>query len=135
MGKTFRTVVVKTPTWTKKSVIKNYCNFKIYYLIANRSTFSITGAVDKSADAFAISASAILPSRWACLPSSVLNVSKIPKVDGPNCKAYHLTVSGSASAYGKALFRKAKTSFSLPGLASTRANNANFSMVQFLKFK
>lgn len=74
----------------------------------------MTGSFANNADALAIKAFAISPSRWACLASSVSNVSNIPKVEGPNCRAYHLTVSGSPSARGNALFKKASTSFSLP---------------------
>ncbi|WP_208022735.1 hypothetical protein [Flavobacterium jejuense] len=56
-------------------------------------------------------------------------MSKIPKVDSPICQPYQFTVSGSSKTSGKALFRKSATSFSFPGLASKRANNANFSMI------
>jgi hypothetical protein len=41
-------------------------------------------------------------------------------------------VSGSASASGKALFKNFNTASSLPGFASTLANNANFSMMMIV---
>ena len=57
----------------------------------------------------------------------------MPKVDGPSRKAYHLTVSTSPMASGRADFKKAKTSSSFPALASTLARIANFSIVRIFR--
>lgn len=104
----------------------------INYLTAKNSIFSIVGATNNNSSAPAIKAAATFPFRCASLPDSASKVSKIPKLHGPNLKAYHLMVSSSSLTIDKALFKKASTSASLPALASNLANNANFSIITYL---
>lgn len=108
-----------------------YFYFQAFYLIANKSTISITGSLASNSEALAIKAAAIGPLRCAMRPSIVSKVSKIPKVEGPICKAYHLIVPGSPWVNGNAYFKNSGTSFSLPGLVSALARIANFSMTVF----
>lgn len=104
-------------------------NFIPGYFTANKVTGSITGGDASNSPALAIKACAIGPSRCAFRPSSSGNVSNTPNVDALSCNAYHRIVFGSACASATALSINSLTSFSFPGLASSLANRANFSMV------
>src|SRR5580693_7167770 len=88
----------------------------------------MTGGCASSSGAFAIKAAAIRPSRCAWRPASSGKASKMPNVEGPIRIANHAVVAGSCSASGKPPRRKASTSFSFPGLASSRTSNATFTM-------
>ena len=62
---------------------------------ANTSTFSIDGALDNNAAAFAMSAAAIGPFKCALRPASSGKASKMPNVDGPIFSANQTGVAGS----------------------------------------
>ena len=85
-------------------------------LEARISRFSICGGLANSSSALANSALAISPVRCAFLPSSSLNVSKMPNFAGPSLRAYQVVVPVSLTARGCADFRNDSTSCSFPCL-------------------
>jgi PAS domain S-box-containing protein len=100
---------------------------------ATTSSCSIVGS-SKSSPVFSLSAAATSPERCAWRPSSSGKASKIPKEEGPNWTANHLTVLGSPSTIDSPWFRKSRTSSSLPGSASRRTRTALLTWVGILGF-
>src|SRR5215472_1407678 len=92
--------------------------------VPSTSMRSIDGACAGRLGAFAPSACAIGPLRWASRPASSEKASKMPKVDGPSCRANHTGVVTSRRARSRPSCRNWASCFSLPGLASRRTNNA-----------
>src|SRR5258705_2006319 len=101
---------------------------RVYFgsLSVRMSILWMAGGLASSSPAFAISAAATLPLRWALRPASSLKVSNIANDEGPSWIANQVTVPGSASTSGSADFRNSATSFSLPGLASRGTYSASF---------
>src|SRR5260370_26378776 len=89
----------------------------------------MAGGLASSSPAFAISAAATLPLRWALRPASSSKVSNIANDEGPSWIANQVMVPGSATTSGRADFKNSATSFSLPGLASSGTYSASFDMV------
>jgi hypothetical protein len=81
--------------------------------------------------AFAINASAILPSRCAFLPSSVSKYQN-SKVEVPICHPLPIYCFWLVQTSGNALLKCGNFLF-FSGLASSRANKAYFSIVFFFR--
>gem|GEM_PF-3804829 len=93
------------------------------------------GGSENNSPACAIKAAATLPDRCAWRPASSGKASKMPKVDGPRRMPNQAVVAGSSMTRGRPPLRKLSTSFSFPGFASRRTNNATVTMTCFLSFK
>src|SRR5258706_16054271 len=104
---------------------------RVYFgsLSVRMSILWMAGGLASSSPAFAISAAATLPLRWALRPASSLKVSNIANDEGPSWIANQVTVPGSACTSGSADFKNSATSFSFPGLASSGTYSASFDMV------
>src|SRR5260370_6007396 len=104
---------------------------RVYFgsLSVRMSILWMAGGLASNSPAFAISAAATLPLRWALRPASSLKVSNIENGEGPSWMANQVTVPGSASTSGSADFRNSATCFSLPGLASRETYSATFDIV------
>src|SRR5882762_5298401 len=92
-------------------------------VFARTSTFSTCGGTANNSLARAVNAFAISPVKWALRPASFAKVSKMPNFPGPILIAYHFKVAFSFSASGRADFRNASASASLPARASSVTNN------------
>src|SRR5215217_9229783 len=98
-------------------------------LAARTSTGSMTGGCASSSGAWAISAAATWPPRWAWRPASSGKASKIPNSDGPRRIASQAMVAGSSSTRASPPSRKLATSASLPGLATRRTSSPTVTIV------
>jgi hypothetical protein len=84
------------------------------------------GGEEKNSPALAMSAAATLPVGCASRSASSEKASNILKVDGPKRIPNQTVEAGSSYAIARATRRKFSKSFSYPGFASKRTNNATF---------